>query len=77
MSKGNEIKTKDNKVVRGYSLARVNVEWVARQALALSTAGRRISDSLFLDNLITRTRAEEARGKRTPPHPSPPLKGRE
>jgi len=74
MSKGNNMaeKMKENKVVRGYSLAPTNIEWLARQALALSIPGRRISDSLYLDNLITRERAEEARKRsaKTPLSPS-------
>lgn len=65
-------KVNEIKVVRGYSLTRANVEWLRVRALALSTAEKRLSDSLFLDNLITRTRAEEARGKRIPlPTPLP------
>ena len=52
------------KVVRGYSLTRANVEWLRARALAMSTVENRLSDSLFLDNLITRERARPSTAAR-------------
>jgi hypothetical protein len=56
--------TKEFKKVRGYSLSPANIEWLANRARALSTATKRVSDSLFLDNIITSKREEQARAKR-------------
>lgn len=55
---------KENKVVRGFSLSKENIEWIVERALGLSTPGARVSDSQFLDNLISRAREEQERAKR-------------
>lgn len=60
----------ENKVSKSYSLTPTNIEWLRARALALSTVENRLSDSLFLDNLITRTRAEQERDKRRGPAPA-------
>lgn len=53
-----------NKRVRGYSLSPVNITWLTERALALSAAEKRMSDSEFLDNLITAAREKQQRAVR-------------
>jgi hypothetical protein len=56
--------TERNKKSKSYSLSPRNIEWLAERALALSTAEGKISDSKFLDNLITAKREEHERAAR-------------
>lgn len=53
-----------NKLPKSYSLSPQNIEWLAARAQALSTPTMKISDSLFLDNLVTAKREEVERAAR-------------
>ena len=55
---------KEIKKAKTYTLSPVNAKWLTERAFALSTATKRVSDSLFLDNIITSKREEQARAKR-------------
>lgn len=64
MAKTNMAETKENKVVRGWSLSEENIRWLNARAFALSTVERKISGSQFLDNLIAAKRDEHERAAR-------------
>lgn len=47
---------KEKKIPKGYSLDPKNIEWVAAQALGQSTPKKKVSDSAYLDNILTELR---------------------
>jgi hypothetical protein len=51
------------KIVKGYSLSMANIEWVAMRALASSTPAKKVSDSAFLDGVLTGLREKQERAE--------------
>ncbi len=54
---------KVTKVVKGYNLSQENVEWVAERALAMSRPTEKMSDSAFLDGILTGLRVKQQKAQ--------------
>jgi hypothetical protein len=54
---------KVTKIVKGYSLSPENVEWVAERAISMSKPTERMSDSAFLDGILTGLRVKQQKAQ--------------